>query len=288
MTTDQTPLTLASVGGATPVHGSGSGYWWKREDLAGYTTAGAPSGAKVRQYAAMIEAAPPDAVLMVGCAADSAMQVYLAHAAQTYDRPAVAVVPHRKTLSESSAWAQAHGCHLVTVSPGYPSQYRKKMREMAAEAGVPVVRWDRRLALADTAGQVIASLTAEPLVTGGAVPARFPDDLRRVVVPSGSGLTAAGVLAGLAHLGHTHVEVVAVAVSDMATEDGIRDTAAMAGIDSTAVPLTLHRSRLPYGRRNPLSHVLPDGTPLDAYYAAKAVDHVRPGDLFWVSGRRPF
>lgn len=54
------------------------GDWYaKREDLAGYTGDGAPSGAKVRQYVGMIANSDPSATLMVGCSADSAMQVYV-------------------------------------------------------------------------------------------------------------------------------------------------------------------------------------------------------------------
>lgn len=93
------------------------GDWYaKREDLAGYTGDGAPSGAKVRQYVGMIANSDPSATLMVGCSADSAMQVYVSHAAATHGRTGIVVVPKRKARSDATEYAIAMGrrswkCH---------------------------------------------------------------------------------------------------------------------------------------------------------------------------------
>ena len=59
----------------TPVHDTGLGWWVKRDDLAYYTSEDMPSGAKIRQYTAMIAQSPDDAVLAIGCHSVSATQV---------------------------------------------------------------------------------------------------------------------------------------------------------------------------------------------------------------------
>lgn len=245
------------------------GWWSKREDEAGYTGRGAPSGAKVRQYAAMIAAAPADAALMVGCSADSAMQIYVSHAAATHGREGIVVVPKRAKRSAATEYAASQGAEVVEVSPGYPAVYRKRMRDIAAERGLDVVRWDRRVAAHDTAEQV----------------ANLPAETRRVVVPTGSGLTAAGVIGGLSAAGRGDVIVVAALVSTMTDAAGIAATAENMFGPGLGVPLDAIAPRSKYGRA--VSGSLPDGTGLDPYYAAKALPYVEPGDVLWISGRRP-
>lgn len=252
----------------TPVHAHG-GWWAKREDLAGYTGPDAPSGAKVRQYAAMIAASPDDAALMVGCSADSAMQMYVAHAAATHRRTGIVVVPKRAARSAATDYAASMGAEVVEVSPGYPAVYRKRMRELAGTLGVPVVRWDRRYAAHDTAAQI----------------ANLPEGARRVVVPTGSGLTAAGVIGGLHAAGRHDVAVVAVCVSPLAVGDVIAETVAGMFGHGVTTPLDVVPPASAYGK--PIVGTLPDGTVLDPFYSAKALTHVGEGDVFWVSGRRP-
>lgn len=253
----------------TPVHDFG-GWTAKREDLAHYTGADAPSGAKVRQYLAMTERAAPDAAFLVGCSADSAMQVYVAHTAATHGRPGVVVVPARRKRSAATQWAAEQGAEIVEVRPGYPSVYRGRARQIGRERG-GAVRWLPAYAAHDTAEQV----------------ANLPSDTRRVVIPSGSGLTAAGVLYGLAQRSMHSTEVVAVAVSGLTTAERIEASARsfFAHYFLPLPALTVVRHASPYGK--PRDAELPDGMRLDPYYAAKALEFVRPGDCLWVCGRRP-
>ncbi len=79
--------------------------------------------------------------------------------------------------------------------------------------------------------------------------------------------------------------VAAYAVSGMAAP---ADIAALAQAHAGAheLPrLVLVPPRCSYER--PAAGFLPDGTPLDPYYAAKALPYVRTGDLLWVTGCRP-
>lgn len=251
----------------TPVEAHG-GWWAKREDAAGYAGPDYPSGSKVRQYARMVAVAPPDAVLLVGCSADSCMGVYVAAAGRLTGLPAVVFTPARADPPPAVTYARALGATVHEVRPGYLSVVRARAREHGKAAGRPVVRWDVAGAVADAAAQT----------------ANLPAAVRRVVVPTGSGLTAAGVAAGLGAAGRAGVAVLAVAVSDMATAGGI-ETAARRAWAGPLPAVRVERAPGPYGRW--VYAVLPDGAYLDPYYAAKALPFVRAGDCLWVPGRRP-
>lgn len=264
--------------GLTPIQviREGTRQWFaKRDDLAAFTSADMPSGAKVRQYRRMIAAAPDDAVLAVGCSAASAMQVYVAAAGVESWRPAHVAVPKRKKRHPSTRWAADHGAILHEVAPGYPSQYHGAIRALPEQLGRPVVKWDRRLAALDTAEQV----------------RNLPHGLRTIVVPSGSGLTAAGIILGLMDYydGVPDIAVRAVAMSDMTTRDGILELVAKydgRSIESWDVRLEVIPATVDYTK--PAWVTLPgEDTPLDPWYAAKAVHHVGPDELLWVTGRRP-
>lgn len=106
------------------------------------------------------------------------------------------------------------------------------------------------------------------------------------IAATGLGLTAAGVLAGLAKR-KCPPEVLAVAVSPLAKQDDIIDHAQklLEPPIQTLPQFTLIRSALSYD--DYLVRRLPDGTPLDPYYAAKAYDLLGPGDCLWTPGLRP-
>lgn len=242
------------------------GWWAKREDLACDAGPHLPAGSKVRQYLAMAANHPPGTPMIVGCSADSCQQVYVAAAAKQAGCRGVVVVPARAKRTPATEWCAAMGAEVVEVRPGYPSVCRAEAKRRAAELG-GCIRWDRAKAVADAADQC----------------ANLPE-CRRVVVPTGSGLTAAGVLAGLAAAGRRGVTVVAVAVSGMAKESVVLKLAA--GLASGPLPpFWLVPPCCPYGQ--PRRAALPDDTPLDSYYAAKAVRHIQDGDCLWVPGRRP-
>lgn len=251
----------------TPVECYGN-IWAKREDRAAYTDAGMPSGAKVRQFMAMARTAPPGTPMIVGCAAVSAMQVYVAAAARAFNTRAIVYVPGRATPTASTRWAASMGAEINEVRPGYASVYRKRARDRAmAEGGA--IKWNVDHAIEDTAAQV----------------RNIPADVARIVVPTGSGLTAIGVLVGLARIGR-NTPVFAPCVSDMAELEKIIETV------QRYVPGWRAARRIamfpPQSKyETPVHRTLPNGDMLDPYYAAKAWGHVRPGDCLWVSGRRP-
>ena len=157
--------------------------------------------------------------------------------------------------------------------------YRKRARDYAKEIGGSV-RWDSKRAIYDTALQCL----------------NLPPEAKRIIVPTGSGLTAAGVMVGLAILQRSDVEVVAVCVSDLANEDNIHSNAAfMLGVmtahyyDPILTPRmpVLRMQRTGGGYNHWLFRTLPYGDVLDPFYTAKAFDYLTAGDVLWVSGMRP-
>lgn len=257
---------VLSTDAITPVQAF-DGWWAKREDVAGFTTIDQPSGAKVRAFGRMIDASPAGVPLVIGCSADSLMQCYLAAAAKASGRQATVFVPARKLKSSETVWAEQNGAQVVGVAHGYPSVYRNKAREWAAENG-GAVRWIPAVSTEDTAAQV----------------ANLPNGVVRIVVPCGSGAIGAGVIAGLAKAGRTDVRVLLVAVSGRADMDEII-TLARKCEPSLPLPV-VELVKAPGEYADKVVASLPDGTVLDPAYAAKAFAYVEAGDLLWISGRR--
>lgn len=245
-------------------------FFAKREDKAYYAGPDYPSGSKVRQYMEMAKQWP-NAPMIVGCSAHSAMQIYVAAAARQTGVRGIVYTAKRKVRTEATEYAARLGTEIVEVRPAYLSVLRSRARERAATLGT-VVRWDPELALLDTMAQV----------------ANLPPQVKRVVVPTGSGLTVAGVLAGLARQKHK-ARVLAVAVSDMANRKAILEKArrkAAGGLLVAKLPdFELTYAKGGYG--DWAAHKLPDGTILDPYYAAKAYPYLEKGDCLWVPGVRP-
>lgn len=250
----------------TPIQGIRPGIYVKRNDLAYHDNAGA-RGSKVRQFIAMVNN-QPGKPLVVGCSANSAQQVYIADTVRRTGRRGIVVIPARAELTEATRWAIKQGVEVIQVRPGYRSVYMKKAREIAIELGA--VRWERDGAVEDTAWQV----------------QNIPNDVKRIVVPVGSGLVAAGVLAGLAINGYTAgIEVFGVAVSTLADENAILAHATKAA-RGNMLPNYKHWS-YPNSYDTPAFAMLPGRGILDPFYAAKAYGLLREGDLLWVTGCRP-
>lgn len=242
------------------------GDWFaKRDDLAAYTGPEFPAGSKVRQYLRMAKTTP-GAPMVVGCSADSAMQIYVAAAAYQTNVKGIVFTAGRAEPTDATQYAQRWGADLREVRPGYLSVIRNRARAYGKELG-QVVRWDVAGALRDAAEQT----------------ANLPDEVRRIIIPTGSGLTAAGVMAGMAERGHK-ASVVVAAVSDMADVENIEASASK--LTTKQLP-SLHLIRAPYEYGQWLARRLPDGTPLDPFYAAKALDYIQPGDCLWLPGLRP-
>jgi 1-aminocyclopropane-1-carboxylate deaminase/D-cysteine desulfhydrase-like pyridoxal-dependent ACC family enzyme len=244
-------------------------YWWaKREDLANWTSPMYPSGAKVRQFLAMIDKQRAKN-LVIGCSRHSLQQVYCAAVAHMRGLTAHIFVPQSKVLSDVTKYCIMMGATMHYVKPpAWPSIYRKEARDFAKRTP-NAVRWDRMLAFTDTMEQVSS----------------VPSEARRVLLAVGSGLTASSILAGLATC-DMNIPVVGYQYSTMAERELII---------ADAKSLTSPARRLPKftliqgpGRYDDMETVaLPDGTPMDPVYSAKLFKYIQPGDVVWLTGLRP-
>jgi 1-aminocyclopropane-1-carboxylate deaminase/D-cysteine desulfhydrase-like pyridoxal-dependent ACC family enzyme len=243
------------------------GWIAKREDEACVIDTDYPSGSKVRQYLRMSQAVQ-NAPMIVGCSAHSAMQIYVAAAAKQAGVMGIIYTAARKEPTAATVYAQRMGAEVVEVRPAYLSVMRSRAKARAAEFPA-YVRWDVSAALQDAKEQCV----------------NIPKETKRVIVPTGSGLTCAGVLAGLAELDEKNtITVLAVAVSDMASKENILAT----GNKLTPYPLPQFELVRAAGKYEDwVAAVLPDGTPLDPYYSAKALTYVESGDCLWLPGLRP-
>lgn len=260
-------------------------HWWvKRDDLAQDSDQYShPTGSKVRQFLAMAKDAP-GVPMVVGCAATSAMQVYVAWAAKHTGVDAHVIVAARKNRSASTQYAIDMGANVTEVRPGYTSVLRARAKAKVAELG-GAVRWNFKLAVEDAAAQVVG----------------IPDGVKRIVIPTGSGLTAMGVLVGLYRAG-LNIPVEMICVSGLADPvathakaiDWVYGKQVPGGFGIGGGSLPPFQIKVggivhPTKYAKPVHATLPCGSPLDPYYAAKAKDYIVPGagDMLWVPGCRP-
>jgi 1-aminocyclopropane-1-carboxylate deaminase/D-cysteine desulfhydrase-like pyridoxal-dependent ACC family enzyme len=197
------------------------------------------------------------------------MQVYVAGAAKLTGRQAIVYTAKRKVRSAATQYAMDMNAEVNEIPCGYLSVLRARTAARIKELG-QCVQWIRALALEDAAAQT----------------ANIPLECKRILVATGSGLTAAGILVGLARMGRI-VPVIVVSVSPMASVDAIQATAVKGFGAMHGSFLNVELIRHPFAYSKPVEAYLPDATRLDPFYAAKGLTFVQPGDLFWVPGRRP-
>jgi len=260
--------------GITPIHKFGDIYV-KREDLSHWSSLDHPSGSKVRQYAQMAANSTVDGICppcLVGCSANSAQQIYVASTAKRLNTRGIIYTAKRKTKSDATKYALKLGAEVNEIKPGYLSNIRKHARQRMTNLNRQIVEWDRTKAIEDT----IAQCKNIPI-----------GKIKRIIVPTGSGLTAAGVLAGTIDIFNPRIEVVAICTSPMADKVKILRLACIVrkNLISNCDRLTVILPATPYDV--PKIARLPDGTPLDPFYSAKAFGYLQPGDLLWTPGLRP-
>jgi hypothetical protein len=241
----------------TPVERHG-GHWVKRDDL--FQRAGARGG-KVRTCSALAEGAKG---LVTAGSRQSPQVNIVARIAQDLGVPCRVHVPSGALTPELLS-AQEAGAELVQHSPGYNTVIVSRARKDAAERGWTEIPFGMECqeAVEQTAAQV---------------PARFPKDVRRLVVPVDSGMSLAGILAGLESRGLS-LPVLGVQVGADPTKrldefaPGWRDRC------------DLVQSDLDYHAAAPETQI--GDLTLDPIYESKCLPFLEAGDLLWVVGIRP-
>lgn len=256
-TTEPPATTTSDPGELTPVVGT-EGAWVKRDDLFGLPGGW---GGKVRSCLAYVTAHTDVAGLTTAGSRHSPQAAIVAGVAARLGVPCRVHCPTGAMTAELDA-AAALGAEVVQHRPGYNTVIIARSREDAAARGWVDVPFGMETAAAveQTAAQA----------------ANVPAGVQRIVVPVGSGMSAAGIVTGLRAAGRaTPVLGIVVGADPEARLDrycpGWRDQLALvpAGVPyEAAIDATWQ------------------GVPLDPHYEAKCVAHLQPGDLLWVVGRR--
>lgn len=250
-----TPSPTPTTDAPTPIEAHGE-FWLKRDDL--YEFAGVRGG-KVRTCRALAAGAP--GLVTAGSRASPQVNI-VAHVARALGVPCRVHVPTGALAPEVAAAAEC-GAEIVRHSPGYNTVIIARAREDAAARGWREIPFGMECeeAVRQTAAQV----------------GDWPDGVRRVVVPVGSGMSLAGVLAGLARAGRD-MPVLGVAVGADPTK---RLDRFAPGWRSRC---SLVRSRLDYHAAAPVDRL--GDVVLDPIYEAKCLPFLVAGDLLWCVGIR--
>ena len=238
----------------TPVERHGA-LWFKRDDL--FTVAGV-SGGKVRTCWHLAQGA----IGLITAGSRSSPQVNIvAHIAKALGIPCRCHVPTGKLLPEVEAAANA-GAEIIQHKPGYNSVIVARARTDAIAQGWFEIPFGMKC---DEAPRQTASQVRN-----------LPNDIKRIVVPVGSGMSLAGVLRGLQATGLS-IPVLGVVVG--------------------ANPIKRLNQYAPLGWQN-MCQLVESGVPydkevkpdfpvtLDSIYEAKCVKFLQADDLFWIVGIR--
>src|SRR5262245_12825514 len=248
-------VALKIIDPPTPIEAHGK-FWLKRDDL--YEFAGVRGG-KVRTCRALADGAP--GLITAGSRASPQVNI-VAHVARALGVPCRVHVPGGALAPEVVA-ARECGAEVVQHSPGYTSVIIARGREDAKACG-----W-REIPFGMECGEAVQQTAAQV--------GDWPDGVRRVVVPVGSGMTLAGVLAGLDRAGRD-TPVVGVVVGGDPTKRLDRFAPAWRG------RCTLVRSPLDYHAPAPVDRL--GDVVLDPIYEAKCLPFLVAGDLLWCVGIR--
>lgn len=241
----------------TPVERIGE-VWVKRDDA--FAWAGCRGG-KVRTCRVLADGARG---LVTAGSRQSPQANIVAQMARRMGVPCRVHTPQGELSPELLA-AQAAGAEIVQHPAGYNTVIVARARDDAAARGWTEIPFGMECeeAVEQTARQV----------------ANIPGDVRRLLVPCGSGMSLAGILTGLERVGRTDLPVTAVVVG--ADPEKRLDRYAPKEWRSR---VTLVPSGLDYHAHAPATRL---GTiELDPVYEAKLLPFVEPGDCVWIVGRR--
>ena len=245
----------------TPIEKRGSIYL-KRDDL--YQPGNIRAwGGKARSCFRLVkEAIDGGYAGVVTAGSRSSPQVSIvANIAKTLGISCVAFAP-QGDLGNELIDAQNQGAHLIQVFPGYNTVICARCKEFAASHNYKEIPFGMMCpeSINETAKQY----------------KNIPSQVKRVVVPIGSGMSALGIIEGMRQ-SKRKVPILGIVV----------------GADPTKTLnkfcpdwqdyLSLQKSELPYQKEFSADI---GGVKLDCIYEAKCVPYLSSGDLFWIVGIR--
>lgn len=240
----------------TPIERRGAA-WAKRDDL--FEVAGV-AGGKVRTCWHLAQGA--SGLVTAGSRASPQVNI-VAHIARALGIPCRVHTPSG-ALSPEVLSARNCGAEVVQHRAGYNNVIIARAREDAIARGWREIPFGMECqeAVRQTKRQV----------------ADLPDGVERIVIPVGSGMSAAGVLWGLVERGLS-IPVLGIVVGASPTKR----------LDQYAPPnwrdlMTLRPSGIDYHAAAPIDEW--EGIALDPHYEAKCIPFLAPGDLLWIVGIR--
>lgn len=244
----------------TPVEQHGD-LWLKRDDL--YVSPGGAIGGKARTAHAIAVAGGGRGLVTAGSKSSPQTSI-VARIGAALGLPVRIHTPYGAPGLEIED-AVAAGAERVCHTPGYNNVIAARAREDAERLGWTLVPYGME--------------TQEAVVQTARQTANIPQEVRRVVIAVGSGLSVAGVIAGL--------------LERRAALPGVELLGVRVGGDPT-VRLRKYVPAWPEWAQLAAASVSYDtrleaevgGVLLDPIYEAKAVEFLRPGDLLWVVGIR--
>lgn len=247
---------MVDTAALTPIHGHRE-YWVKRDDQ--FEVAGV-NGGKARTCWHLAQGAKG---LVTASSRHSPQANIVAHIARHLGIPCCVHTPTGQLSPEVEA-AVGAGAEVVQHNAGYNSVIIARARECAVQRG-----W-REIPFGMQCWEAVqlTSLQVE----------NVPAEVKRIVVPVGSGMTLAGILEGLAQRGrNTNVVGICVGAAPQ------RRLAAFAPFGWRG-RVELVESSLGYAQSAP--RTVWHGLRLDSIYEAKCLPYIYTGDLLWVVGIR--
>ena len=239
--------------------------WAKREDL---FSVGGARGSKARTVLAIAQRAKAREVgVVVAASRNSTMLGRVARVCAHVGVPCRLHVAHSKkrSMEEEDAFTHfTHGSELVkkqnitflrTISP--------RAKKDADELG-----WEH-IPFGIEREEHLDAVSKQVRIED------IPSGVERIVIAVGSGMALAGVLDGLTKCGLPDLPVLGVQVSDKSPEQ-LLDRQAPGWRDR----VTLKAPSTPYSK--PAQNTTWRDIHLDPYYEAKAIPHLKAGDLLWI------
>lgn len=242
--------------GLTPIE-KVDGVFVKRDDL--FSIAGV-SGGKARTCWALAQGARG---LVTAGSRHSPQVPIVASIAAELGVPCRIHIPHGIN-TPTVVWAIQHGAKIVRETPGYNGVIISRAVRDAEQSGYTYIPF----------GMECAEAVNETLVQTN----NIPQEVKRIVVPVGSGMSLAGILTGMVANG-IRVPVVGVRVG----ADPTRRLDQYAPLFWRTM-VSLVKSKHKYEDH---LQVRMGNIELDPIYEAKCVEYLQEGDLLWVVGRRP-
>lgn len=247
-----TPIETRSLPNGDPVR-------VKRDDL--YRSPGGAPGGKARTCHAIATTATRG---LVTAGSRSSPQVNIvARIGAAMGLPVRVHTPTGKPGPEVEQ-AVSYGAQRVEHFPGYNTVIVARAREDALQRDWTYVPFGMETPVA-------VEQTATQLVD-------LPDDVERIVVPVGSGMSLCGIVAGLRDAGR-RVPITGVVVG--------ADPAPRLDQYAPFWPDMVELVNADRAYHVPADVTVIDGLEVDPIYEAKCLPYLRRGDLFWVVGIRP-